>query len=354
VNDRGERLSADQAADFLAELADVGGTGMPLAPGLRAAAEEASNRRIGAALRHIAGRIEQGVPLADALSENAQRFPTHVAGLVAAALRTSDLGPALEELVAHHRALRETWWHVAGSLAYPLFVLAFAMLIVAFLLTLVVPVFSEQFVEFQMELPALTLGVMEASNAFIRLFSGVRKWLTLGTLAGVAAMLVVARLLSGAARWRRLWETTPLVGSILSWTGAAGFARMLAVLLEHEVPLPQALRLTADAVTDGNVRESCHELAAGVEDGGSLADLIESKRRLPATLVPFVRLGEQQGTLPAALRTASEVFLGRVFLRAALLRSVSPTIVFLIVGAVVMLCVVALFWPLMTLIDGLM
>jgi type II secretory pathway component PulF len=350
---RDDRLSADDSFEFVADVVDVAGSGMPLAPGLRAAADESSNGRVARALRQLAERVEQGVAVDEAMREDSHRFPPHVAGLVAAALRTSDLGSALEELVDHHRRLREIRWTVIGSVAYPLIVLVLASLVIGFLMVWIVPVFREMFEEFELALPPVTLGVLEVSRLFTTLFEGLQKWMTLGTLLTLVAMIVAARMLLGAARWRRLWESTPLIGPILSWTGAAGFSRMLAVLVDYQVPLPLALRLTADAVNDANVREACGELASGIENGSSLADLIESRRQLPATLVPFVRVGERQGTLPDALRTVNELFLERVQLRAALLRSVSPPLVFLLIGGTVMLCVVALFLPLISLINGL-
>ena len=71
------------------------------------------------------------------------------------------------------------------------------------------------------------------------------------------------------------------------------------------------------------------------------------------TLLPFVRWGEETGQLADGLRTASEMFVLRLQMRAFLLRSISPPVVFIFVGMLVGFCVIALFMPLVSLIRGL-
>ncbi len=348
-----DRLAAGQAAEVVAHLADVSASGAPLVAGLRAAAAEVASPRVAAALAEIADEVTAGASLERVLANQRQRFPPHVRGLVAAAASTAQLGVALEELVDHHRALRETWWAVWGALAYPLLVLSLAAGVIGFLLLEVMPVFGTMFDDFQLDMPQITQGLVLLSAGCVEALAGTHKWLTWGSVLTAVAAVVCLRLVVGPARWRRFLGTVPVLGPVISWTGAAAFARMLAVLIDHGVPLPKALQLTADAVQDGNVRETCLALAAGAEQGRPLSELLAAHPRLPATLVPFVRCGERNGELSDALRTASEVFLGRIHLRASLLRTVSPQLIFVFVGLTVGLCVVAVFWPLFSLIQAL-
>ena len=229
------------------------------------------------------------------------------------------------------------------------------MALAVFLLLMleIVPVFGKMFEEFELDLSAATMSLVQISDACVALTQGDQKWLlVIVCIMSIVALLLV-RFVAGPAGWRRFLGTAPLIGPIVSWSGAAAFAQMMAVLLDYDIPLPRALELTSDAVRDRNVSNACRLLAAGVANGQTLADGLEEVGHLPATLIPFVRSGEQLGDLSGALKLASQVFFERIGLRTALLSSVSPPIIFVFIGLGIAFCVIALFMPLVSLVGGL-
>jgi general secretion pathway protein F len=145
----------------------------------------------------------------------------------------------------------------------------------------------------------------------------------------------------------------PLVGNAWHWTGVAEMLRALGLLVEHRVPLPEALRLTAGGITDAYVAAQCRALASRVEQGTSLTMSLINLRTLPLSIVPMVRWGEDHDALAAGLRTAAEMIEGRLDMRANLLVQVIPPIVFVVVGGAVAGGAISLFLPLISLIQGL-
>ena len=124
---RGAAVSADEAEQLTRQVADLSIAGLPLAAGLRAAAEEAATRRLAATLRAIAGQVEQGRSLEDALQSPGLGAPAHVSGLIRAARAAASGAGALDTLVEQQRAWTEMRREVIGALgAYPISVLAIA------------------------------------------------------------------------------------------------------------------------------------------------------------------------------------------------------------------------------------
>ncbi len=74
---------------------------------------------------------------------------------------------------------------------------------------------------------------------------------------------------------------------------------------------------------------------------------------LPASLVPILEWGEKSGQLAEALRTAAEMFEGRVRLRATLVKQVAPPVMFVVVAGMALLVVAAVVTPLVSLIQYL-
>jgi type II secretory pathway component PulF len=360
------RLSAEEADQLFGKLAELHTAGLSLSAGLRAAVTDSADGRLAQTCLQLADRLDQGMSLDQALgigvsSSSPPVLPHQVYthSLIAVSLRHHDLGAALETLLDHQRQVREIGSRVIGSLAYPLSVLLFAMLILVMLAFWVVPVFGEMFSDFGLNLPPLTRAVIRISALLTQAMTGWQ------TLAGWSLLAVAGLLLGiavgglrlgwfGARHRQELVGSIPMLGSVFDWMSAVGFARLLALLLERQVPLPTALRLTSEGLVTPSVQEACLRLANGVEQGGDFADLIERESVVfPSTLVPFVRTGQRQGMLPDSLRTAAELLLSRVELRATVFQLVTPTLVFVFVGCLVVLVTLGLFLPFTNMLSAL-
>lgn len=338
-------LSVHQAEAVTAAVAEATGTGLPLADALRAAADEATDRRVEHELRWLASQIEAGRPLDDVLSSRQPGYPGYVGALVQAALRTGRVGESLVELIDCQRTRREMWWSIKVSLAYPLLLLVVATVIGVGISVGVMSSFVDIFADRELDLPAFT--------QFFVWFQRTGVIWAVGLFGLVVAATILLRLVGGAARWYRVVSTLPLVGVLWHWSGVAELARLLAVLAEQGVPLPDCLRLAAAAAWDANMREMGGSLAAGVEQGGRLSDLMAATRRFPGSLVPIVRWGERAGRLSEAFRVAAEMFEGRLQMRAELVRTILPPLVFVAVAGGVLMLLAGLFLPLMAMIQGL-
>ena len=112
-------LSASDASELASHVAQVSAARVPLAAGLRAAAEETASRRVSLALRWIADQVDQGRSLEDTLTHSGRLLPTYISGLILAAARTGTLGEALFELVEQQQSMRvRAEQHQAGILVF--------------------------------------------------------------------------------------------------------------------------------------------------------------------------------------------------------------------------------------------
>jgi type IV pilus assembly protein PilC len=145
----------------------------------------------------------------------------------------------------------------------------------------------------------------------------------------------------------------PILGPLWAWSGASSFMALLAVLLEHDVPLSEALQLTGDGMHNAALRRAGTQLALGVEGGQSLSYLVEDSACLPASAVPVLRWGERTNGLSEAARTLADLFADRVRARTTWLRSTAPPVVYVFVVMSLGFAVISLFLPLISLIQGL-
>jgi len=333
-------------AVYMAEtVAELSAEGLLLADGLRAAAREAPSRRMADELHRVAQQLEEGQSLEAVLDSPQADYPRHMQGLVRAALKTNQLADVFGEMADHQRTVHELWKSVRSALAYPTILLTFATVIGLWMDIFVIGTFVEMYEEFELMLPAMT--------QFVVLLHVAGTWWLCVPVVGVLVALVLLRLFGGAVRWRRMLATVPLIGPLWHWTGVCELARLLAVLLEQGIPVPEALRLAADGVHDANMRQLGLWLADGTQQGQPLSTLLESTYRLPATLRPLVRWGERTGELADAFRVAGTAYARRVQVRADLVRGVVPPIVYVVIAVTIGLVAIALFLPLVATMSGL-
>jgi type II secretory pathway component PulF len=342
--DSGPELTAATAALLVERAAQVATSQTPLAAGLRAAAQETDSPRLAGALGRLAAALERGQSLDDFLAQS-RRVPPHLAGLLRAAQRTGELSTTLTQWIENRRAARLQWRRVISELAYPSLSILLACAVFMLFALLVVPPFHIMFEEFGLKLPANTQAVLWLCDAGARILGAV-------LLAGAAGLLAV-RLIGGPVGWSILVTNLPLIGVAWHWAGVAEMLRCLSLLVEERIPLPEALRLTADGILDGHVADQCRRLATRVENGASLTMSLVHLRSLPLSIVPLVYWGERSATLAEALRAAAAMLEDRLKLRTGMLMQVIPPVMLVIVGGMAIAMVIALFSPLISLVQGL-
>jgi type II secretory pathway component PulF len=400
------RLSSEEAVELASQLAQMTKAGLPLAPGLRAMAEEirlllkpeslrflwlsiwvagaapvvllplyflvspylflvmilailltpvlllpfylvslSRHRRVARVLVRLADRMDMGMSLEEALESQGRRFPVHVRGLILAGVKTGRLPEALEEFVAVDSARIELRRQVWAALAYPCVLLVVVVGLFLLCFTYVVPQFGAIFEEFEAELPFSTEVLLWTAGPGLPVVIG------LPALVGAA---IICLAVSGEAIWaRRVLYGVPLLGPIWRWAGICNLSRLMALLLGQEVPMPNALRLTAAGLREPDLSRACREAAEEVEAGRSLSDCLGEFWQFPPSLRPLVAWGEQTSNPAAAFRAGAEMFNSRVRVRMAMLLAVFPPVVFVFIIGAVLALVWGLFSPLVLLIQCL-
>jgi len=339
------RLSSDEAEQFAESVAQLSAAGLPLGPGLRAAAEESDNPRLAAALGYLADRLDEGRPLEDVLESSRDFLPAYVGGLIRAAARTSQVGVALAELVEQYREIGLLRRNILRGMAYPLVVAGMAVVVLVFIVVFVAGGFEQIFADFDMELPMLTKAFFWWRHFGLRILAPVL------ALAVLAAAVVRWRL--GPAAWHRWLATAPLLGPLWHWLGLLEWLGLVRVLVCHGVTLLEALRLSADGLSNANISRVSLSLAEGVARGRSLWQLIALQRQIPASIVPLVKWGEQAGSLAESLGLGRQMLEERIRMRSLWIQAAWPPILFIAIGCCVLLVVGSLFLPLISLVNCL-
>jgi len=346
-NGFGGGLSGAEAAELSRQIAGLAGAGLPLASGLVALGEELPRGPLRRSMNELAQTLESGVTLDRAVEMQSARIPPHLRGLVIAGLRTGRLGDVLSrfsEYMAVGTELKRRLWL---SLAYPILTVGVATVLFFLVCVILVGQFEDIYRSFNIPLPRLTVGLL-----FVARLANTA-WAPILIVGGTCLTgWLAARFLLPPPVRRGLAGRLPLLGPVWRATSLAEFCHLLALLLESQLPLPEALRLTGEGVQDADIDAACRLMASGVEGGRSLSQAMENRPLFPLGLARLLRWAESQPSLPEVLHTAGAMFEARARSHSIFVGTVLNVLCALIVLAIVMV-VPALFIPLITLISRL-
>ncbi len=338
-------LSADQAAELAGQVADLAKAGLPLPAGLRAMAQEFPRGRVSQAMRAIADQLDAGRSLEEAIQSYGARLPRPVRELIAAGHRSGRLAVVLEQFVELEQARAGLRRRLSTVLAYPTILLLLLLALHLFFATSIVPGFNAVYYDFGVKLPVMT-------QITLSFFSPAMNGQVV--TAGVCLVLLFFLCTTGRPAWAQtVLYWIPGIGSVWRCNRLAEFSRLMGLMFDEQIPLPDALRWTAGGLSDADLAAACRKAADRVEAGSGFPECLVGLRSFPPAIVPLVTWGQYAPEPAEAMRAATAMFDERARNQADLLESFLSPMLFLVIVGVIGFVVAALFLPLIALISSL-
>ena len=335
----------DALAVWTRQLAGLVGAGLPLERALSTLSQEAETPRQRDLVSALREEVNAGATFAKALAQHPREFSAIYLAVIAAGEQSGHLDMVLESLAEDLQTQQALRNKLLAATLYPAIVSVVALLIVFFLLTYVVPQVAQVFSSNQQALPWLTTFMLGLSA----LVQALWLWVLLLVVVVTWVLRLALRQSDFRQRFDAAWLQLPLIGRLSRGYNAARFASTLAMLAAAGVPILKALQAASDTLSNAAMRRDAQEAYAMVREGAPLASALAQHARFPRLLVMFARLGEQTGTLPTMLQRTSQQLGEEVQRRAMQLATILEPLLIVVMGAVVMLIVLAVMLPIIQL-----
>lgn len=345
------RIAPAKIAEFTGQLSILQDAGLPLLRSLQILTEQQKPGPLKATLAAVAGAVEDGTTLSEAMARHPRSFNRLYTNMVAAGESGGVLDVILRRLAEFMEKSQRLRRRVLGALIYPAAVLCFSLLIVTGIMMFVVPRFQEIFRDFRTTLPALTVALMATAD-FIANDHG---WAFV--LGAPIAGLVLVRCIRATATGRRLLDRAqlrlPVLGDIIAKTAVARFCRTLGTLLAAGVPILDALAITRDTVGNTVYVEALRKVQDAIREGEPFAGPLRATRVCDALVVNMIDVGEETGDLDKMLLKIADTYEDKVDVLVNALVSLLEPVMVIALGGIVGTIVVALFLPLARIIQTL-
>ena len=336
---------------FTRQLAQLTSAGLPLLSGLRVLEKQEKTPTLRRVLGELAEVIEGGGTFSEGLAQHTKVFNKLFVSMV----KAGELGGVLEVVLDRLAVFMEKAMRIKGkvkaAMFYPVAVLVVAIVIMGVLMVFVIPKFKDVFEGGLVEggLPKFTEIVLAISDTI--------KDRAVGTLSGMFATMFTFAMIGRTNYGRYILDKMsllfPVIGPVVEKVAIARFARTLGTLINSGVPILQALNIVKD--TSGNVvvSRAVQDVHDSVKEGETIVAPLEASRVFPPMVISMVDVGEKTGDMPQMLEKIADTYDEEVDRAVEALTSLIEPIMIVFLAVIVGGIVIAMFLPLIKLIENI-
>ena len=338
---RAPRITLQQRITFTERLVLLLETGVSLFEALKAMQHQPESPLLASIIESIADTVSEGKSFSFALGKHPEMFSSTYVSLVGAAEEGGFLPQVLAQLHKMDEKNSQLSSNIKSALSYPLFLIGFSVLVVAFVLVFIFPKFEALFASIRDQLPATTLFLM-AMSGLLR-----NHWLVLGVGCGACAW--AARRWIGSARGRlaldRAKMRLPVIRDIYTQIYLSQTLSVLGLSLSSGVPITVALKASQGVVRNVFFAGFLEDLKQHVNEGRGIAVGFNRSELVPPLVQQMITTGEQTGNLGMVMTRVAEFYERELTRRITAMSKAIEPIMLIVMGIVVGLIVVSLILP---------
>src|SRR5258708_22105476 len=293
-----------ELATFTQQLANLLHSGMPVTVALNSMTHLESRGISAEVSKELKQDVMEGRSLSDAMSKQPRIFSPLYVNMVRAGETSGALEDVLRRMADHFERFAQVQSKFTSALIYPAFVIAVGICIVFFFMSYMLPKFMSIFQGMNVPLPLTTQILVNTSHFFANYW-----WLMLSVI--VVVIIIFKRFQTTENGRRRIdaWKMqAPVVGKVIKLNLFGQFARTLSTLLENGVPVLTALKITEQVMPNRIVKDAISRTREEVTDGKTIAQPLASSKIFPALMVDLVKIGEDTGNVPGALKNVADTY----------------------------------------------
>jgi type IV pilus assembly protein PilC len=374
-------VKSRELTTFTRQLSILQDAGLPILRSLRILAGQAKPGRLKYSLEDTCDEIEAGSTLSEGMAKSPKCFNRLYVNMIKAGEAGGALELILQRLADFMERAESLKRKVKGAMIYPIVVVTVAVCILTFIMIRIVPEFEKIFIEFELPLPKMTLLLVSISKWTVRFW-----YLIPGIPISIwLSVKLIRKFRHGRLGWDQFVIKVPIFGNLIEKNILARTTRTLGTLVASGVPILEALNITRDTAGNATFERMYTKISEAIREGEAIAKpmkehsvpgfhpmaaffwfcfiggpiglllyLLKYKKRIVDDIVVnMVDVGEETGELDTMLYKVADTYDEEVAVLTESLTKLMEPLLILFLGGAVGFIVIALFIPLVKLIEGL-
>lgn len=348
----GTGVKKENITVFSRQLSTLLKAGLPLLRALEVIGRQEKNPYFKAVVEQLADNVRTGNKFSDGLSQHPKIFDKLYVNMAKAGEAGGVLDVVLDRLSTFQEKALKTTNKVKSAMVYPIVIMGVAVAIVAILMIFVVPQFQKIFTDMlkgNARMPALTQMIIDISD-FMK-----ENYILTGLI--IVGVILFVKIFFKTKIGIRVWDTAalklPKIGDLVMKSTVARFTRTLGTLLASGVPILEALTITRGTIKNSLISDALSRVHDRVRDGENLSTPLDQQNIFPTMVTSMVEVGEETGQLPEMLNRIADNYDDEVDNSVGAITSIIEPIMIVFLAVVVGTIVIALFLPIIQIIQNL-
>lgn len=305
--------------------------------------EQTENKKLKKAILQIRNDLEEGTSMWEAMAKHSNIFSDIYINMIRAGEMGGVLEAVLDRLGEHLEREQEISSKVKSASIYPMIISIFAVVVVFFIITFVMPTFTGMFQSAGVELPVPTRMLL-AAGMFLRKF-----WIFIFifVLLLIVALKKFGKTAAGRMFYDNLYLHLPIIGKTMSRVAVARFARTMGTLVRSGIPVLQSLEVVEDVVGNAVIAKGINEARKSIKEGDSITIPLEATGVFEPMVTQMIAVGEETGALDDMLVRMSDYFEREVmYMIDSMMAVIEPLMIMLVailVGGIVVATLLPIF-----------
>jgi type IV pilus assembly protein PilC len=326
---------------FYMELGTLMAAGVDIKSSIDLIRNEQTKKKYQEVFTNILEKVIAGSTLSSALKESS-KFTAYEYFSIQIGEETGKIIEVLNELGIYFKKKINQQRQIIGAITYPVLVLCVAIGAVSFMITYVVPMFSDVLKRFGGDLPFITKLVLSIST-FSRHYSLIFLLLILTIFVIIISQKdkIWVRDIGSKVIMRM-----PLAGQIVRKIYIARFANTMSLLIASRMPLLQSIQLVKQMVRFYPIEQSLDRVESDILSGISLHKSLSQYPVYPNKMVSLIKVGEEVNQLDVFFAKISEQYSAEVEYQTGMLSKFIEPLIIVVLGIVVGIILIAMYLPL--------
>lgn len=299
------KMSLKDLNFFLTQLSTYVKSGIPLLDSMEILSRQAKKKKIKVLYGKIVFDLNKGLSFSECLKRQGKVFPKMLINMLKTSEMTGDLVGVLDDMALYYKRQDSNRKQIINAMTYPSILLIFAIAVLTFVITYIVPTFTSMYDQLDSGLPKITLVIMNVSN-FV-----TDNWvIILSVLLGIIGLNVLLYKNNDNFKYFLQWIVMhiPVVNDIVIYNQLVTFTSTFSTLIKHDVFITDSMDILSKITENQIYKKMINNAIGNLSKGNGVSVAFKGQWAFPDAAYEMLVTGEKTGKLGEMMEHVSEYY----------------------------------------------
>lgn len=289
-----KKLSSKDLNFFLTQLSTYVKSGIPLLDSMEILSRQSKKRNISMLYRKIVFDLNRGLSFSKCLEKQGKVFPKMLINMLKTSEMTGDLTGVLDDMAIYYKRQDSNRKQIINAMTYPSVLMVFAVAVLTFVITYVVPSFTSMYQDAGSTLPTVTQIIMNVSEFTINNW-----YYIVGIIALISLIITLLYKSSSQAKYGMQWLLMhiPIVKDIIKYSQLVTFTSTFSTLIKHDVFITDSMDILSIITENEVYKRIINDAITNLSKGNGVSVAFKGHWAFPETAYEMLVTGEKTGKL---------------------------------------------------------